>query len=229
MNKATPESKLWYFENFRILDTLSIGEREEIAHRSIMKQPDKKELIHFAEDAPTKIYFVKAGKVKISKYSPNGQEIILALLGPGEIFGELAIAGQPGGGEVAEIMEDAVICEFSTDEMRKILEINPQFNIQVTKLIGEKYKKIQSRFESLCFKSAPDRIKEFIRELADEHGEKTGKEGEAVVKLNLTHEDIAKLTATTRQTVTSVFNELEKHGAIEYSRKQILIKDHLRL
>lgn len=228
MNKVS-ETKLWYFENFKIFADLSVDEKDEIVHKSIMRQPDKQEQIHFSDDAPAKIYFVKAGKVKISKYSASGQEIILALLGPGEIFGELAITGQPGSGEVAEIVESAVICEFSTDDMMKILEMNPQFNIQITKLIGEKYKKIQSRFESLCFKSAPDRIKEFIRELANEHGEKVGQEGEVAVKLNLTHEEIAKLTATTRQTVTSVFNELEKHGVIEYSRKQILIKDHLRL
>ncbi len=220
-----PQSKLWYFENFKLLDTLSPNEREDISHKSVMKQPDKKELIHFSDDAANKIYFVKAGKVKISKYSEGGQEIILAILGPGEIFGELAITGHSSGDEVAEIMEDAVICEINTNDIYKMLETNPQFNLQITKLIGFKLKKIQNRFESLCFRSAPDRIKEFIKELAAEHGEKTGKEGEIAVKLNLTHEDIAKLTATTRQTVTSVFNELEKQGVIEYSRKQILIKN----
>jgi len=167
--------------------------------------------------------------VKISKYSENGNEIILAILGPGEIFGELAITGQNAGDEVAEIVEDSIICELSTEDMRQMLETNPKFNLQITKLIGLKFKKIQNRLESLYFRSAPDRIREFIKELATEHGEKTGKENETAVKLNLTHEDIAKLTATTRQTVTSVFNELEKQGIIEYSRKQILIKDIARL
>ncbi len=229
MNEKASKSKLWYFENFKILKVLSADEKGEIAHQSLMKQPGKKQLIHFSEDLPNKIFFVKEGKVKISKFSESGQEIILAILGTGEIFGELAITGQPGSGEVAEIVEDAVICEFSADEMRKILGMNPQLNIQMTKLIGEKYKKIQSRFESLCFKSAPDRIREFIRELANEHGEKTGKEKEIAVKLNLTHEDIAKLTATTRQTVTSLFNELEKQGIIEYDRKRILIKDYSKV
>lgn len=224
-----PQSKLWYFENFKILDVLSKEEKEDISHHSMMKQPDKKQLIHFSDAGENKIYFVKAGKVKISKYSENGNEIILAILGPGEIFGELAITGQSAGDEVAEIVEDAVICELSTDEMQKMLESNPKFNLQITKLIGLKFKKIQNRLESLYFRSAPDRIREFIKDLAAEHGEKTGKENEVAVNLNLTHEDIAKLTATTRQTVTSVFNELEKDGIIEYSRKQILIKDQRRL
>lgn len=224
-----PQSKLWYFENFKMFDVLSQQEKEEISHRAVMKQPDKKELIHFSDDSANKIYFLKAGKVKISKYSEDGHEVILTILGPGEIFGEMAITGQSAGDEVAEIIEDAVICEISTDGIYKMLEANPKFNLQITKLIGLKLKKIQNRFESLCFRSAPDRIKEFIKELAAEHGEKTGKEGETAVKLNLTHEDIAKLTATTRQTVTSVFNELEKQGVIQYSRKQILIKDPSRL
>lgn len=225
-----PQSKLWYFENFKILDVLSKEEKEDISHHSMMKQPDKKQLIHFSSSAAeNKIYFVKAGKVKISKYSEDGQEIILAILGPGEIFGELAITGQSSGDEVAEIVEDAIICELSTDDIQKMLENNPKFNLQITKLIGLKFKKIQNRLESLYFRSAPDRIREFIKELAAEHGDKTGKGNEVAVKLNLTHEDIAKLTATTRQTVTSVFNELEQQGIIEYSRKQILIKDQRKL
>ncbi len=225
----TKKSKLWYFDNFKLLDVLSPQEKEEISHRAVMKQSGKCELIRFSDDSVNKIYFVKAGKVKISKYSENGNEIILAILGPGEIFGELALAGQSNGDEVAEIMEDAVICEISTDGIYKMLETNPNFNLQITKLIGFKLKKIQNRFESLCFRSAPDRIREFIRELSVEHGEKVGKEGEIAVKLNLTHEDIAKLTATTRQTVTSVFNELEKQGKIEYNRKQILVKNNTKL
>lgn len=224
-----PKTKLWYFENFKMLDGLAPKEKEEIIHRSILKQPDKKELIHFADDSANKIYFVKEGKVKISKYTENGDEVILAVLGPGEIFGELAMMGHDSGDEIAEIMEDAVICELKTETMRAVIEINPQFNLQITKQIGMKLKKIQSRLESLYFKSAPERIREFIKELANEHGKKTTAEGEIAVKLNLTHEDIARLTATRRQTVTSVFNELEKDGVIEYSRKQIIVKDTGRL
>lgn len=228
MNKPDPKPKLWYLENFKILSVLSPPEKERLSEMVMMKQPDKREIIRFSNDSTNKIYFVKAGKVKISKYSENGQEIILSILGPGEIFGELAIAGQSDSDEVAEIVENAIICELKLDDMAKMLDMNPQFNLQITKLIGFKFKKIQGRLESLFFKNAPDRIKEIIKELASEHGEKL-LNSEISVKLNLTHEDIAKLTATTRQTVTSVFNELEKQGIIKYNRKQILIKDHSKL
>jgi CRP-like cAMP-binding protein len=65
--------------------------------------------------------------------------------------------------------------------------------------------------------------------LADDHGTKLANQTEMVVKLRLKHEDIAKLTATTRQSVTSELNNLEKNGVISYDRKRILIRDYAAL
>lgn len=228
MNKTDPKTKLWYFENFKLLDALSYTEKEKLSEMSKMKLPQKWQIINFSNSSADKIYFIKEGKVKISTYSEDGQEIILAILGPGEIFGEMGIIEQNTGSEVAEMMEKTVLCETNIDYIKNILERNPEFNLEIIKLIGLRFKKIQRRLESTCFKDTTERIKELIKDLAGEYGKKETN-GEVLIELNLTHEDIAKLTATRRQTVTTILSELEKRGIIKYERKKILLKDISKL
>lgn len=223
-------SKLWYFENFSMLDTLSKEEKEMLDKSAAMRSAPKNQILYFPDDASSTIYMLKAGKVKISKMSSDGKEIILALLHPGEIFGEMSIAGQEKREEVAEATEDSVICTVNLQDLLKMMEMNPKFNLQITKLIGFRLKKIQSRFESLIFKSAEERIKSFIGDMAEEYGRKIlGNENEREIRLKLTHEDIAKLTATSRQTVTTVLNDLGKSGIIAYDRSGIFVKDIKKL
>lgn len=224
------KSKLWYFENFSMLAPLSMQEMEALDKNSQMRKANKSQIIYFPEDASKTIYLLKEGKVKISKYSADGKEIIMAILGPGEIFGEAAIIGHGKREELAEATEDSVICVVSIEDLRKMMEMNPKFNFQITKLIGLRLKKIQNRFESLVFKPADERVKSFIKELANDYGKNIpGNPEEKVIHLKLTHEDIAKLTATSRQTVTRLLNDLEKTGIISYDRKSIFVKQYSKL
>jgi CRP-like cAMP-binding protein len=219
------ESKLWYLEKFSMMSVLSKDEMMTMDKMSAMRNASKNQVIYFPEDASNYIYMLKEGKVKISKQSGDGKEIILAFLHPGEVFGELSITGQEKREEIAEATEDAVICVVDVKDLQMMMEKNPKFNFNITKLIGFKLKKIQSRFESLIFKSSEERVSSFIKELAEEHGIPIlGNPEEKLIQLKLTHEDISKLTATSRQTVTSTLNRLEKNNIIMYDRRSIFVK-----
>lgn len=222
-------SKLWYFENFNLLEPLTMKEKERLSTLVSMNKTPKGKVIYLPHDSSKNIFFLKSGKVKISRYSDDGKEIIIALLEPGEIFGELALVDSGERAEIAEVVEDAVICGININDMEMMLEKNPTFNLKITKLIGLRMKKVQSRLETLCFKNSEERIRGFIKDIADEHGKKLGTGKEIVVYLRLTHQDISKLTATARQKVTTVFNELEHSGIITYDRKRILIREYDKL
>ncbi|MDQ3051904.1 MAG: Crp/Fnr family transcriptional regulator [Bacteroidota bacterium] len=224
------QSKLWYFENFSMLGVLSMKEMIALDKKAEMRSAPKNEVIYFPEDASNSVYMLKAGKVKISKMSLDGKEIILAILGPGEVFGEMSITGQEKREEIAEATDDTIICVVKIPDLQMMMESNSRFNMQITKLIGFRLKKIQNRFESLIFKTSDERVRSFIRELADEHGRKVqGNNNEMEIRLKLTHEEIAKLTATSRQTVTTVLNELEKQSIITYDRSRIFVKEYDKL
>ncbi len=222
---AQEKTKLWYFENFNLMQTIPKDELMKLSQSTKMTNAPKKQIIYFPDESSNSVYLIKQGKVKISRMSEDGREVIIAILGPGEIFGESAITDKGAQREeFAEATEDTVLCNMFSDVIQDIMEKDPSFGFKITKIIGFRFKRIQSRFESLIFKPSDERVKSFIKELAKESGKKNTN-GEMELKLNLTHEDLGKLTATSRQTVTTVFNDLEKKNLINYDRSKIIIKD----
>lgn len=222
MGNASDQTKIWFFQNFNFLQTMSKSEMMELSECSVMKEVKKDETVYLPHDLSSKIYFLKKGTVKIVSYSGEGKEIILGILKAGEIFGELALAGENKRENYALVTEDAIICQVTVSEFERILRNNPALNLEVTKLIGFRLKRIRTRLERFWFKSAEDRIRSLIVELAEDHGKKSHKG--TIISLRLKHEEIASLAATTRQTATTILNKLIKQGEIEMDRKRILIK-----
>jgi CRP-like cAMP-binding protein len=221
---AASESKLWYLEQINIFRDLGPEDLERVNKISSMKTLDKGKFIYFPEEPSKVIYLLKMGRVKIGSYSDDGKEIIKAILEPGEIFGELAIAGQENRVDFAQVLDNNVkICAIHKEEMIRMLESIPRLNFKITHLIGLRLQRMERRFESLIFKDARDRIVEFIRNLALEKGRKVGYE--YAVKHKLTHQDMANLTATSRQTVTIVLNELREKGILDFDRRSIIIHE----
>jgi len=218
------ETKLWHLENFNLLKALSIMEKMKMAKKIKDSKMKKNEYIYFPEDPSSSIFFLKKGRVKIGTYSDNGKEIIKAILGPGEIFGELSLVGEGKRKDFAITLDnDVVLCAMSMKDMEEMMEKNSVLGMKVTKLIGFRLQKIERRLESLIFKDARSRIIDFIVDLGHEQGKVIGKE--ILVKHNLTHLDMANLTATSRQTVTTVLNELKEQNLIHLERNKFLIRN----
>lgn len=221
-------SKLWYLENFNMLSGLTAAEMVEVEDKTIMMNAKKGQFIYFPEDPSKSVFFLKEGRVKIGNTSEEGRENIKAILQPGEVFGELALAGEDKREDFAQALDNnVVICAMSLDDMEALMERNPNMTMKVTKLIGVRLRKMERRLRSLIFKDARTRIIDFIREMAEENGTPIG--DEVLIKHSLTHQDIANLTASSRQTVTTVFNELKSRNVINFERKRIMVRDVTQL
>lgn len=218
-------TKLWYLEKTNLRNILTMEERRRIARTAVMLDVPKKVVLYFPKEATHYVYILKEGKVKIYRQT-DGKEIILNIINPGELFGELGLAGQQEREEVAEAMEDSVICIINMADMQELMQSMPNLNREVLKLLGNRVTKIQSRLEFLICKNAEQRIRSLIKEIAREHGRVIAGNPEQIeVKLSLSQSDIAKLTATSRQTVSTHLNDLEKQGIIRYDRRRIYIKN----
>lgn len=213
------KTKLWYLQNFNLLEGLDKDSLVEMDRRSKMHESKKKEVIYFPDEQSDTIYFLKEGKVKISRISEDGRTTTLQLIGPGEIFGESAILGQERHENFAEVVEDAVICTLSKDLLSEMMERNPGLNRSVTKFIGFRIRKIEARMEDLVFKDARERVITFLKRYISTFGKKLV-DG-IMVRPFLTHQEIADLTATTRQTVNAILNDLVREGKIQYTRRFI--------
>lgn len=220
---VSQQSKLWHLERINLLHNLSKEELQEMDRRTTMKTADKNQFVYFPKEPSKVMFFLKKGRIKIGRFSDDGKEIIKAILYPGEVFGEMGIIGESERKDFAVAMDnDTRMCTINTDEFKEIMNANQYLSLEMTKNIGEKLLNIERRLESLIFKDARERVIEFMKDMAEKYGKKIG--DEILVKHNLTHQDIANLTATSRQTVTTVLNDLKDQDLIYMERKRFLIR-----
>lgn len=218
------ESNIWYLENVDMLKFICPSRREKSGEEDLRLVFKKGEFVYFPDQPSREVFLLEKGRVKIGSYSEDGKEIIKAILSPGEMFGELALVGEERRTDFAMAMEDDTsVCHMPLDEMREIMYQDINLSLKITKLIGLRLQKMERRLESLVFKDARTRIIEFIRDLALERGTKVG--DETLVKNFFTHKEIASLTGTSRQTVTSILNELRESNLIYFDRKRLLVRD----
>jgi CRP/FNR family cyclic AMP-dependent transcriptional regulator len=209
--------KFWYLEKFDFTQKLCKEEKIHLEKAMIMKNVNKDTFLHFPEMKEDYIYFLKEGFVKIVHINESGEEQIKYVLTPGNIFGELSLLdNREDPNDYAVAIDNCVICFMKVTELKAMMEKNNDLAIRINKLVGLRIKRIERKLENLIFKDAKTRIIEFLIELAQEFGKQEGN----IVSLRsfLSHEEIAKITTTSRQTVTTVLNELKVKGLISYNK-----------
>lgn len=221
---GTSEQQLWFFEDVNLFEILCPHKIKTLEDKHEFTKFNKNEFIYFPNEHARHIYMIAEGRVKIGSYTEEGKEVIKAILSKGEIFGELAIAGEDRRTDFAVAMDaETVVCPITTEEMRELMAANKEFSLKIYKIIGMRIRKLERRIESLVFKDARTRIIEFLRDAAAWKGKKVG--FETMIQTRLTHKDIANLTGTSRQTVTTILNDLKERNLINFNRRQILIRD----
>ena len=215
--------KFWYLEKFELTQKLKKDEMINMEKSMVMKKVNKNTFLHFPDMKDGHVYFLKEGMVKIVHVNESGDEQIKYILTPGNIFGELAmLENREDPNDYAVAADDCVVCFMKVDDLKGMMEMNKDLSVRINKLIGFRIKKIERKLESLIFKDARTRIIEFLIELAKEFGKQNI--NTIIVKNFLSHEEIAKITTTSRQTVTTVLNELKEKGMLSYNNKQFEFK-----
>lgn len=221
-------TQLWYLEDVDLFDVMCPHKTKDMDQKHHFHEFKKDQFIYFENDPSDRVYLVASGRVKLGSYLEDGKEVTKAILGPGELFGELALTGEGTREDFAQAMDNNTsVCPMTLADMENLMKDNKPLNFQIFKIMGFRVKKLQRRVESLVFKDARTRIIEFLRDMALERGQKVGYE--VMIKNHLTHKDIANLTGTSRQTVTTIMNELKEANLINFNRRQILIRDMAKL
>jgi len=217
------KTKLWYLENFNLFRDLNEENKMELMRITSMRDIAKNEPIYFANEPSNAIFFLKTGRVKIVKYTPEGEESIITIINPGEIFGEMAYLDEAERTDFAVTIEPALICAINKNDLSEFISRNPILNIKMTKLIGLKLKSFSERIEDLVFKDANQRVVSFLLRMVDKIGKQVGEQ--IFVKPFLKHQDIAELTACSRQTVNYILTELRDKNIINFDRKKLVINN----
>jgi len=215
--------KIWHLKRFNFFTCLSQGEMVEFSKVTIEKRFNKKEMIFLPGDQGDKVYLLKSGVVKISKYSDNGKEIILGMVNQGEIFGEMALVDKSPRNYVAEALMDSYVCIVNRDDFVRHLQRNSEMSLHITKIFGLKFKKLGQKVEDLVFRNVFQRLAGLLLHLVDTYG--YNKNEQQYIYVKLTHYDIASLIRSTRETTTACLNDFKRQGLIDFDGRRLVIKD----
>ncbi|MEZ4918895.1 MAG: Crp/Fnr family transcriptional regulator [Saprospiraceae bacterium] len=219
------QQAFWHLENIDVTHLLcpnKLGDEDMMAahtHRTFKKG----EIIYVPDELADRIFFITEGRVKISTMNDEGKEITKVILGRGEVFGELAILGEKKRRDQAFAMETTTACVVTLEELRELMRDRTELNLFFMRIFGARQLQMEQRLESLVFRDSRSRIVEYLVQLTQEKGQRVGYEW--VIRKPITHQELANITATSRQTVTTTLNELRALKLLTFDRSRILIRD----
>lgn len=215
------ESKLWYLQRIKLFKELTPQEVEELDRIARMVSVKKNEAIYYPGDPSRGVYILKSGRVKISRLSKGGREVTVALLKPGEVFGELEILSDTSREDLAMALDDSQLCVIQKELFLSMVRQKPEICFSVTKLIGTRMGRIESLVENLVFRDVHSRLAYLLVDLSKNYGKRMPEGIRLEVKL--TQQEIANLIGSSRETVSSVLGELKNEGLIICENRQITL------
>ncbi len=177
----------------------------------------------FHSGAPgSNVYFLRSGKVKIHQLSPLGREVILWFCFPGEIFGLAEVAR--GGGRVvnAQACEPSEVLAVSQKKFMAFVDRHPRIAMLSMQVLSSRLRVLGEMFVNLVADDVNTRIAKLILRLSARYGTRVGKE--IFLNIPLTHQEIADMVGTSRQTVTSALSALKRRGVLSIDSRRIHIE-----
>lgn len=209
--------KYGYLKMMDIFQDLTEQEIEEIDRATTITTCRRGKIFYMPEDTSEVLFLLKQGRVQLYRISPDGKKLVIATIGPGSVFGEMALIGQGMHNTFAEAMEDCVLLVMSREDVEHLLVTKPKVALRIFEALGTRLKDTEARVEEIAFKGIPARLASLLLQLAEERDTK------AVT--GLTHQDLGERIGTYRETTTQTLNMFKAEGLIDIGRKRITILD----
>ena len=163
-------------------------------------------------DAADSVFFIEQGKVKVTVVSEQGKEAVVAILGPGEFFGEGCLAGQPRRMVTATTMRESTIVRLEKTAIIRVLHDEPAFSEMFISHLLARNIRVEEDLVDQLFNSSEKRLARALLLLAN-----FGKEGRPEsIAAKISQETLAEMIGTTRSRVSFFMNKFRQLGFIEY-------------
>jgi CRP/FNR family transcriptional regulator len=216
-----------YLKRINFFYGLKENELGEIAG-IVMERKYRKGRIIFMEGEPGEaVFFLKSGRLKVSKQDEEGREHILHYVNPGEVFAEVVLFDGGGYPATAEVLEDAEVGVIRCQDMDNLVIKNPGIALTLLKVMSGRLRFAQQKIMELALKDTTRRLAGTLLKLAEEHG--TPGEGGTQICLSLTNQELANLVGTSRETVNRIMGELRRRKAIIVEKQAGIVVNKERL
>ena len=211
----------WYIKNCNIFSHLSSADISGLESRSRMRKLKRGEPVYLPHEEADGILLVTEGRVKSCHTTPEGKQSILGFVDVGEVFGELSLVCDQPRNEYVETTEKTTLVLLPKRELLLITKKYPSIAMGVSKLIGVRRQRVERRLRNLLFHSNRERVIHLLLELVERYGQH---DAEGVkLGIRLSHQEIASIIGSTRETVTVVLGQLSDEQLVNVSRRRLTL------
>lgn len=214
-------------KNVPFFAKLSNEEVQELAGRLVPRRFSSGQVIFHLGDPGGLLYIIIEGKVKISNSTPDGQEALLAILGAGDFFGELALLDDAPRSATAEALQPTEAMTLYRGEFVRFLGDNPEFAYHVLQVLAKRIRHLNDQLNDVFFLDLNGRLARTLLNLADRHGRMTD-EGR-LIDLALTQTDLAEMTGATRVSINKTLGRFRRAKWVRMKGRHIVLQDEMAL
>ncbi len=213
--------KTWYLRRNHLFADLTVDRVRDFQRTCRVDRFYKGSPVYSPVDASDAVFVVATGRIRICHLTHDGKRSTLDFVDPGEVFGELAVLEDTPREEYAEAAKESSVIRIPVEGLNGLMEESPDVALRVLNLIARRRKRLERRLRNLLFCSSRDRLIHLLLELA----EKYGAPADSGVRLttDLSHQDLASMIGSTRETVTLVLGDLQSEGLIKLGRRKITL------
>lgn len=208
-------------EEMPVLSSLSQSDWEKVKDLFIEKHFGKDEYIFFEGDPSSWLGVILEGRVKMIKHSEAGKDVVLDVISPGEMLGEVAAFNGEPHPATAQAMEPTVLASIYRDDYLRLLKHYPALALRVIGELGRRLREAQETIKSMAVERVERRIARILLKLAATTGS-SSEEG-IVIEMPLTRQDIAEMVGTTVETAIRTMSKFRKRGLVQTKRGRVII------
>ena len=213
--------KISLLESVPIFSDLSKSDLSKISNRMTHRKFTKHQMILLEDDLGQTFFVISKGSVKITRLSDDGREVILAMLGEADFFGEMSLLDGDGRSANVVALQASEVLTLARNEFLDILEQYPKISICLLEELTHRLRKSDQQIESLSLSDVEQRIGITLIRLAEELG--TIKQGNVKINSLPFQQDIANMAGTSRETVSRTFKLLEEKGLLSREGRELVI------
>ncbi|MBI1352341.1 MAG: cyclic nucleotide-binding domain-containing protein [Actinomycetales bacterium] len=211
----TDPARVWRLSEFDIFRDLSPEEMDGIARSAPMREVSLGTLLISPGQASEVLFILKKGRVRLYRLGPDGRSLTTAIIEAGQLFGEMLALGQQMDDAYAEALDRCVVCVMSREDVHRLMLSDPRIASRIAESLGARVAELERRLGDTVLKSVPARIASALAAMA----------GSGRADVRLTHEQLADLVGTSRETTTKVLGDLKDRGLVNLRRGRITVID----
>jgi CRP/FNR family cyclic AMP-dependent transcriptional regulator len=220
-------NKYGYLKKVDILQELVHDEIEALEQHVTMRQVEAG-TIFYVPDEPMEVLFVlKKGRVRLYHVPPDGKALTTAILESGTTFGEMALLSQGLDDRYAEALTPCVLCLMSREDVVTLLLSDPRIAVRITEILGRRLVEAERQLANFAFKSLPERLAALLLRLVQPPRPRLF--GGGYPEVRYTHEQLAEMIGTYRETGTKILNEFRAEGWVDLGHGKIIRLDRRAL